>query len=54
MSLAAGKTISKRERQTDDTLKDPTSLVYGEIELDSFAVILNKVMHTHRVRVSSL
>ncbi len=38
-----GKTVSKQERQTDGRLNDTTSLVHGEIELDSFAIILHKV-----------
>ncbi len=44
MPLAVGKTASKRERKSD-VLKGVPSLVYGEIELDSFAIVLHKVMY---------
>ncbi len=44
MSLAVGKTVSKRERK-NDALKGVHSLIYGEIELDSFSIVLHKVIH---------
>ncbi len=45
MPLAVGKTASKRQRK-NEALKGIHSLVYGEIELDSFALVLHKVTYT--------